>query len=197
MLKELLISNRSYRGYDETVKVTEEALERLVDLTRYAASGANLQPLKYYPVCGKEQLCILHPLTRWAKALKDRKLPHDGKYPTAYLIVCVDTKICKNPQACGTDIGIAAQTILLGAVEAGLGGCMLGNFDREEVKKAFSFAEHLEPALILAIGRPDEKVVLTDADESGKTTYYRDENDVHYVPKRRLSELLIRVEEKS
>lgn len=191
MLRDIVIANRSYRNFDENVKIGREELNRLVDLTRYTASGANLQPLKYGIVCTEEKVRKLHPYTRWAKALPDRKLPDDGKYPTAYIIICVDKRIAPNPDACGMDVGIAAQTILLGATEAGLGGCMLGNFNRNEVKQADGLAEYLEPVLLLAIGKPNEKVVITTADESGNTGYYRDENDIHYVPKRELGDIVV------
>jgi nitroreductase len=82
--------------------------------------------------------------------------------------------------------------MLLGAVEKGLGGCMLGNFDKEELNKALSLPETMSPQLIIAIGKPDEKVVLVDTSDDGSTKYYRDENDIHYVPKRKLEDILIR-----
>jgi len=44
--------------------------------------------------------------------------------------------------------------------------------------------------LIVAFGKPDEEVVLTDAAD-GKTAYYRDAEDRHYVPKRALSEIVL------
>lgn len=47
------------------------------------------------------------------------------------------------------------------------------------------------PVLIVAIGKPDETIVLTDVKEDGDINYYRDENDVHYVPKRSLEDLII------
>ena len=190
MLRDLVEKNRSYRGFDESRKVTREELLQMVDVARLVPSGANLQPLRYRLVFEAEEVKGMNALTRWAKALKDMQLPHPGKYPTAYICVCDDLTVCKNPDACRTDVGIAAQTILLQATEQGLGGCMLGNFDRSDVKALLGLPEHLEVVLLLAIGKPDEEITLCDV-QDGQTNYWRDGKDVHYVPKRTLEDIVI------
>ena len=190
MLKDLVLKNRSYRGFDESRKITEDELKELVDIARVTGSGANLQPLKYKLAFNTETVGMLNHVTRWAKMLSDITLPHAGKYPTAYIAICVDTSIAKNPDAPKTDIGIVAQTILLAAVEKGLGGCMLGNFDIAEVSAILGLEATFVPALLIALGKPDETVILVDA-EDGNTKYYRDENDVHYVPKRKLEDVIL------
>ena len=45
--------------------------------------------------------------------------------------------------------------------------------------------------LIVAFGKPDETIVLTELEEGGSVNYYRDEDDVHYVPKRKLEDIII------
>ena len=191
MIKDLVRKNRSYRGYDESRKITEDELKELVDTARVAGSAANLQPLKYRLVCSDAEVAKLNGITRWGKMLKDIELPHKGKYPTAYIVICVDTEITKTPENANTDIGIAAQTILLAAVEQGLGGCMIGNYEKAQAAEALALPERYVPQLIVAIGKPDETVVLTDTGEDGSVKYYRDANDVHYVPKRRLEDILL------
>lgn len=191
MLKDLVLKNRSYRGYDSAFRFKREELMELVDLTRYTASSVNEQPLKYYIACEKEEVDEILPLTMWAKALKDIQLPHPGMEPSAFIIICQDMNISSNTTRFQRDVGIVAQTILLGAVEKGLGGCMIGSFRKPELKKLLSLPEHIEPNLVLALGRPVEKIVLTEVGEDGDTAYYRDENDVHYVPKRRLEDLIL------
>lgn len=89
------------------------------------------------------------------------------------------------------DVGIVAEAMLLMATEEGLGGCMIGNFTAGELKKAIDLAENLQPLLVVAFGKPDEKIVLTEVPEDGNINYYRDENDVHYVPKRSLDDIVI------
>lgn len=191
MLLDLLKKNRSYRGYDESVEIDRETLEELVDCARYTPSSVNMQPLKYYLVQKREETSRIQKLTKWARAFPDLKLPHKGCCPTAFIVICQDTNICDSIPRFQKDVGIVAQTLLLAAVERGLGGCMIGNYSGEEVSRELALPEHLVPVLIVAIGKPQETVVLTDVGEDGSTDYYRDENDVHYVPKRTLKDLLI------
>lgn len=189
--KELVTKNRSFRGFDRTRRLTREELLDMVDCARLSASSVNKQPLKYYLAFEPESVDTIQPLTKWARGLPDMELPHPGKEPTAFIVICLDKTISDNEKIFTRDMGIAAQTILLRAVEMGLGGCMIGNFSRPAVKEALDLAPDLEPLLIIALGKPDEEVVLTDLPEDGSTNYYRDENDVHYVPKRALSDIVL------
>lgn len=191
MIKDLVQKNRSYRGYDESRKVTREELVHLVECARLAPSSVNMQPLRYYLVHTQEELDLLQPLTNWARALPELTLPHPGHCPTGFVVICQDTNLNPSIPRFQKDIGIVAQTMLLAAVEMGLGGCMIGNYDAGKVKAALNLAENLAPVLIVAIGKPDETIVLTDVGPNGETNYYRDENDVHYVPKRSLDDLII------
>ena len=191
MLKELVIKNRSYRGFDESYWFTKKQLESYIDLTRYTASSVNAQPLKYKIVFEKNEVEAVRPLTRWARALPDMVLPHPNMHATAFIIICQDTDISPNLARYQKDIGIVAQTITLAAVEDGLGGCMIGNFTPDEVKETLNLAENLTPMLIIALGKPAEEIVIKEIDNGESTKYYRDENDVHYVPKRKLKDILI------
>lgn len=191
MLKDLMKASRSYRGYDMSRIVTREELMELVDHVRYAPSTVNGQPLRYYLVHEKEEVAAIQGLTLWAKALKDITLPHEGKYPTAFVIICQDTERGPNLNRYLRDVGIVAQTILLAATEKGLGGCMIGSFNPDKVSEALHLPEHLRPMLVVAIGKPDETVILTEVGEDGSVKYWRDENDIHYVPKRSLADILI------
>ena len=191
MIKDLVQKNRSYRGYDESRKVTREELVHLVECARLAPSSVNMQPLRYYLIHTQEELDLLQPLTNWARALPELTLPHPGHCPTGFVVICQDTNLNPSIPRFQKDIGIVAQTMLLAAVEMGLGGCMIGNYDAGKVKAALNLAETLAPVLIVAIGKPDETIVLTDVGPNGETNYYRDENDVHYVPKRSLDDLII------
>lgn len=191
MLKELVIKNRSYRGFDENYSFTREQLERYIDLTRYTASSVNAQPLKYKIVYEKNEVEAVRPLTRWARALPDMVLPHPNMHATAFIIICQDTDISPNLARYQKDIGIVAQTITLAAVEDGLGGCMIGNFTPDEVKETLNLAENLTPMLIIALGKPAEEIVIKEIENGESTKYYRDENDIHYVPKRKLKDILI------
>ena len=191
MLKDLVVANRSYRGYDESYKFTEKQLTDYVDLTRYTASSVNAQPLKYHIAYEKEEVSLIQSMTKWARGLPELIIPHDNMHPTGFIVICHDTDIAPNPDRFQKDIGIVAQTILLAAVEEGLGGCMIGNFVPEEVKEKLNFSDNLQPMLIVALGKPAEKIVITEIENGESTKYYRDENDVHYVPKRKLSDIMV------
>lgn len=189
-LKELIIKNRSYRGYDHTRKVTREELLEMVDCARLSASSMNQQPLKFALAYEEETVDELQKATIWARKLPQLTLPHPGKEPTAFIVICQDMNINDNRPLFIRDVGVTAQSILLAATEMGLGGCMIGSFQKSAFIETLKLGEGIEPILVVAIGKPDEEVVLTDV-KDGAVNYYRDENDVHYVPKRALEDIVL------
>ncbi len=192
MFKNLVYESRSYRSFDESRIITSEELAEFVDCARYAPSSVNKQVLKFKLLNQKEDTEKMTALTGWAGLISSQvKLPPDGHHPSAYIIICHDTEIAPESPALLKDVGIAAQTIMLAAAEAGLGGCMIGCFNAAQVKEAFGLAENIIPELVLAIGKPDETVIVTEA-QNGNVAYYRDKNNVHYVPKRPLDEIILK-----
>lgn len=188
VIAELIRKNRSYRRFHQEVSIGLETLKTLVDLTRYCASAANLQPLKYILSCEPEKNASIFKLLGWAGYLTDWPGPPEGERPSAYIIVLGDTRITKS---FGCDHGIAAQTILLGAAEKGLGGCMIGSVRRKELRQTLSIPEHLEILLVIALGKPKETVVIETAGPGGDIKYWRDDQGVHHVPKRSLDEIIV------
>ena len=201
MIRDLARKSRSWRGYDESRKVSREELVEMVECARLCPSSVNMQPLKYYLAWEEEQVKKIQPLTKWARALQPMELPHKGHCPTAFIVICQDTALQPSIPRFQKDIGIVAQTMLLAATEMGLGGCMISNYDAGQVREALELPEHLMPVLIVAIvtmlwrmeGSPvvNYRMDFTDVKEDGDINYYRDENDVHYVPKRSLEDLII------
>ena len=190
MLKDLLTRARSYRSFDESLPVSRERLLSWIDLTRLCPSSINLQMLKIRPVTEQKECQDMISATRWAGKLKDVTLPPKGHAPTAYAVICADTQVIASAEQFQKDVGILAQTLLLAAVEDGFGGCMIGSFSKETVTELLGLPEHLPPQLVIALGKPDERVETVPLPENGDTSYYR-ENGVHYVPKRSLDELII------
>lgn len=188
MIEDLIRKNRSYRRFHQDVSVSMETLRDLVNLARLSASGANLQPLKYVVSSNPETNAKIFPHTRWAGYLKDWDGPDEGERPAAYVIILGDKEI---RSSFGCDHGIAAQSIMLGASERGLGGCILGALDRTSLRDALDIPERYEILLALALGEPKETVVLEEIGPDGDIKYYRDENGVHHVPKRSLEELIL------
>jgi len=190
MLKDLVIKNRSYRRFHEAFKIGCDTLKELVNLARLSASAANLQPLKYIISCDPHKNSLISPHLKWAGYLKDWPGPQEGERPSAYIIILGDTEISKD---FGCDHGIAAQSILLGATEKGLGGCIIGSIDREALRKTLNIPERYEILLVIALGKPKEKVVIEEVGPDGDIRYWRDDKGVHHVPKRKLEHIILEI----
>ncbi|MDO9028574.1 MAG: nitroreductase family protein [Candidatus Roizmanbacteria bacterium] len=188
MLKSLIQKNRSYRRFYEKKKIGLKILKSFIELARLSASSANLQPLKYFLSCTHETNEKTFTCLKWAGYLKDWQGPLKGERPSAYIVILGDTNISKG---FGYDAGIAAQSILLGAVEKGLGGCILGSIEREKLRELLKIPQHLEILLVAALGKPKEKVVIEPLKKNGDIRYWRDKKDVHHVPKRALKDIII------
>lgn len=189
MLKDILIKSRSYRRFDEAFSISSETLRELVDITRYTPSTVNSQALKFRIVNNKTENSEVFKTLHFAGLLKGKGTPEEGERPSAYIIILTDLSLGRDKRF---DDGIAAQTIMLGAAEKGLGGCMIGSFEKDELFSALDIdPEKYSIDLILALGKPIETVVITEVGEDGSMAYYRDKNKVHYVPKRKLDDIII------
>ena len=188
MFRDLVLANRSYRRFREGERIEMETLRSLVDLGRCSASAANLQPLKYMLSNAPERNSAIFPTLAWAGYLTDWPGPAEGERPSAYIIILGDTRVAENVR---WDHGIAAQTILLGAAELSIGGCMIGSIDRDKLRKGLAIDDCFEILLVLALGKPAENVVLEDVGPDGSIKYYRDEAGVHHVPKRKLEDIIV------
>lgn len=187
-LKDLIRHNRSYRRFYQDHEIDQATLRELVALARFSASAANLQPLKYILSATPEKNAVIYEHLGWAGYLKDWPGPEKGERPSAYVVVLGDKRIRKN---FGCDHGIAAQTILLGAAEKGLGGCIFGSVRREELHRALEIPDDFEILIVIALGKPKETVVIDPLGPEGSIKYWRDEDGVHHVPKRDLDELIV------
>jgi nitroreductase len=187
-LKELILKNRSYRRFYQDVPVELETLRGLVDLARLSASGANHQPLKYLLSCGPGKNALVFPQLGWAAYLKNWPGPAEGERPSAYIIILGDTNI---KASFGIDPGIAAQSILLGATERGLGGCIIATIRKEKLRQALRIPDQYEILLVLALGKPRETVRIEPLESDGNIKYWRDEGGMHHVPKRSLNEIIL------
>jgi nitroreductase len=187
-LHELLLSSRSYRRFHQDHRLDENLLRRLVELTRLCPSASNRQPLKYVLAWQPQQNTRIFSHLRWAAALSDWPGPAEGERPSGYIVILGDTTISRRLD---WDSAIAAQTILLGAVEQELGGCMIASIDRDGLRADLGIAPHLEILLVVALGDPAETVVLEDGVAPEERPYWRDSQGVHHVPKRPLAEFLV------
>ena len=185
---ELVTANRSYRRFDESHAIDRQTLVELVDLTRRCASSSNRQPLKYILTCTPDDNARVFATLGWAGYITDWDGPAEGQRPTAHIVVLGDRKAASH---CDFDVGIAAQTMLLGATERGLGGCMIASVDRKALSEQFPIPDGYDIILVIALGKPAEEVVLEDTVSPDQIEYYRDADGVHHVPKRPLSDLIV------
>ena len=187
---DLVACNRSYRRFKQNEPISEDTLRELVDYARLSATGGNQQSIKFFLSNTPARNERIFPTLAWAGALKDWEGPAEGERPAAYIVILGDTDIAKG---FGQNHGIAAQSITLGAAEKGYGGCMIGSIQREKLRANLNLPERYEILLVVALGKPAEKVVIDDAVD-GDVTYYRDADSVHHVPKRTLDELIVSME---
>ena len=183
-LDSLLKKNRSYRGFDQRHEVSEDELKQIVAVSTLVASGMNKQRLRYRLVTKPDAAKVLPHITLGA-ALPEEHLPHPGSEPQAFIVVCATEKENK---VIDIDLGIAAQSMLLKAVEMGLGGIFILNFRAAAVQQALNLPS--EPIAIIAIGKPAEKIFLVPVHTGSDLNYYR-KDGIHYVPKLNADDLLI------
>ncbi|MDB9822413.1 nitroreductase family protein [Deltaproteobacteria bacterium] len=191
MMEDLVRKTRSCRRFKEE-HVSEEVLRKLVELARLSASAANLQPLKYILSHTKEMNDLIFPNLMWAGYLKDWEGPREGERPSAYIIVLGDREITKS---FGCDHGIASQNMLLGATDIGLGCCILGAVNRKGLKEALNIPDRFEILHVIALGRLGEEIVIEELGPEGDIKYWRDESEIHHVPKRALEDIIIKIDD--
>lgn len=186
MIFDLIKKNRSYRRFDSSVRITPAQIEKWIELARFSPSARNMQPLKFVISTDDDTNKLIFPNLGWAGYLKDWDGPSEGERPVAYIAILQDKSLSENRYC---DDGIAIQSILLGAVEEGFGGCIIGTVNKSNVAKILKLPEKLEILWMIALGKPSEKVVLETATDND-IKYWRDKEGVHHVPKRPLSDLI-------
>lgn len=188
MLKDLIKKSRSIRRFYQNEAVDKDTLHELVDLARLSPSGSNMQSLKYFLSNQPEKNAKIFANLAWAGYLRDWPGPEEGERPSAYIIIMGDSTISKT---FGCDHGVAAQSIMLGAAEKGMGGCIIGSIKRSELAAALNIPPQYEILLVLALGKPKEVVEIDPLKDDGSVKYWRDEKQVHHVPKRPLNEIIL------
>jgi len=187
MVRDLIVKNRSYRRFYQSHKIEKTILEDLIDLARLSPSAANLQRLRF-KISNKElENEKIFSCLGWAGYLKDWNGPEVGERPSAYItILSTEKEIGK--VAC--DAGIACQSILLGAVESELRGCIFASVNKEKLQKLLEIPTKFSICYVIALGKPKEIIKLENV-EKNDIKYWRDKNGTHHVPKRKLKDIII------
>ncbi|MCF7911818.1 MAG: nitroreductase family protein [Candidatus Cloacimonetes bacterium] len=190
MIKDLIRQNRSYRRFDNEHTITRKELEQLIELARISASASNRQALRFYITYSDPDNDKVFSCLKWAGYLSEWQGPAPVERPTAYIVILKPADLSAY---IGHDTGIACQSILLGAVEMGLGGCMFGSVDKPQLQTLLNLPAEYSIELVIALGKPTE-IVQIDTVKNNDIKYWRDSDRTHHVPKRKLQELIINSE---
>ena len=191
-MQDTIKATRSYRRFDESARIGRKLLTAWVDAARLVASSGNAQPLRYAIVSDERACERVFACCAWAKALPDWVGPEPGERPSAYIVICRDNDRTLADTFTAWDEGIAAQTVMLQATDAGFGGCIIASFKKRSMGEALGIdTDRFQPDLVLALGKPAEDVRIVDVPSGGATEYWRDDQGVHYVPKRALADVLL------
>lgn len=182
---DLLLRNRSTRGYYKDFVVSLDQLEQVVSVYSRVPSARNQQPLRFRLVTRDSGAEKVLPLLTLGAALPELHLPLKGTEPEAFIVVCSSTV---ENRMVDIDLGIAAQSMLLKATSMGLNGLIVAAFNRQALREVLHLP--FEPLLVIAIGKSAENIQLVPSSAEAPRAYYR-EGDVHYVPKLQLHEYLI------
>ena len=186
-LDTLLLRNRSVRGYDHAVEPGAEVLRRIVGVNTKIPSARNQQALRFRIVTDPGEAAAVNANIKMGAALPELNLPFSGTEPQAFIVVCA----AKTPDNMTyIDLGISLQSMLLKAVEVGFNGLIICAFNRENIRSQLNLP--CNPLAVLAIGKSAETIRLVPADQADSLKYYRDAQNVHYVPKIQLEDLIIK-----
>ena len=166
--------------------ISKDLLETLINYARVAPTGNNMQSIEYILIRDPKVRETLFPMVKWAASLpRNERTPEEGRRPTGYIIVLVNTKVKKNADF---DVGAAVENILLGAANHGLGACWMGSIDRNKIRELFSIPDYYEIKHVISLGSPDEQSSIEPYEGSFK--YWKDENGNMHVPKKALKDII-------
>lgn len=187
-LKDIIRKNRSFRRFDNKRRITSEEFSTLIENATMSASAANLQNIKYVVANSKKMNDEIFRCLNWAGYLSEWQGPNPEERPSGYIIMLIKSSIEKYAHF---DAGIAAQTITLSATEMGLGACLIASINKPLLNNILSLPEEEYSVLLcIAIGKPAEQVVM-EAVIDNKIQYWRDDKEIHHVPKRSIDEVII------
>jgi nitroreductase len=172
--------------------VPYEILEKCVDAARLAPSGRNEQVCEYIAVNDVALLPgIFENISGSVRLPPDKGGPRPDQTAKAYIIVLINKTIeagenrRKNTLL---DIGMAAENIMLTALEQGLGSCPVRGFNESALKPILNIPDNYEIGLVIVMGYPDESPVAEVS--TGGVESRVDEKGVRHVYKRKLADIL-------
>jgi len=180
---EAATSRRSIRRFKD-IALPYDVLEKCVNAARLAPSARNCQLCEYI-IIDDEQLLpkVFDRITNWAGQPKPLGGPPPGHRPKAYIMTLISGTLETD-----YDVGMAAENMMLVALEQGIGTCPILSFEQNELKQILNIPDSYEIALMLALGYPDESPVLEIS--TGSIEYWTDSQGTRHIPKRKLEDIL-------
>lgn len=125
--------------------VEDDKLERVLQAGRLAPTAKNIQPQRIYVV---KSLQAMEKLNKCSPCIFGA--------PVA-LVVCYDESVSwvrsrDNKNYGEVDAAIVATHMILQAEELGLSTVLVGVFDTDELRRAFSLPDNLIPSLVVPLG---------------------------------------------
>ncbi len=189
-----VLTRRSVRRFKDKA-VPFEALEKCVNAGRLAPSAWNVQPLEYVAIDDAEFMPRVNDtITGWAGQKRKPGSPFPGNAPKAGIVILINRKteaeLNGNNKYSTYDTALAAENMMLVALEQGLGSCPILAYDESLLKKVLNVPDNYDIALLILLGYPAESPVTEVF--AGETTRWIDEQGVRHVPKRRLEDIMHR-----
>ncbi len=180
---ELMEGRRTYRRFDESLKIPDGVVEKIQYSARLASSAMNRQPLKYIYVRDPETVNKIFDITGWGGFLPpEQGRPKIGERPTMFTAVLADK--CIPSRFAPFDAGLAVSNMTLAAYECGVGSCIIGSAGIDELKTMLDISDDLEVVVLVAFGYPTHESRVVDMND-GDIKYYLDENRNYVIPKRK------------
>jgi nitroreductase len=191
-VSEAAAKRRSVRRFKEK-PVPFDLLEKCVEAARLAPSGRNNQVCEYIAVNEASLLPII-----FENIAGSVRLPPDKGGPRvpeqtakAYIIVLINKTFEggeNRRHISHYDAGMAAENIMLVALELGLGSVPVISFNEANLKSALKIPDDYDIALVIPMGYPDESPVAEIS--TGTVESKVDEKGVRHVYKRKLADIL-------
>lgn len=149
---DVIEGRRSVRDFRGEVDVPPETVVRILQAAIMAPSAGNRQPWHFYVVRRAD--------LREGLAAAAYGQQFIAEAPVT-IVVCADAEHSAERYGqrgrdlyCLQDTAVAAEHILLAAVDAGLGGCWVGAFDERRAARVLGLPHRHRPVAILPIGKP-------------------------------------------
>ncbi len=146
-LDQILNTRRSCRAFTDQ-KVERFMTEQLIDAALKAPVSCNLQVTQFIVI---DDRVLLKKL--------EKEISYKFSYAPCYILVIYDPRVTVERASVVSSSAMAAQNILLKAVDLGLATCPMAGFTHDrKLKKILSIPSELSLALLISVGYADDNI---------------------------------------